>query len=280
MAFNKYISIFLLSLVIFALSCGGNANSAAQKHHLSRINQVRQTINPAMQLTFLEPVNEDYMEIYEIARKQKPLTALLDDITDRLNLSEPIQVYFDECDESNAFYNPETREITFCYELLYDMVAIQDDTVSMDVKISRATSFTLLHELGHALIDQLEIPVTGKEENAADEVAMILMLTSPKDETLDAAFEGALQFYDDALDEDLKKYPFYDVHAPSIERFNDMMTLYIGAFPDDSEHLIGDNEDYKLSPERAASAPDEFDQKVRTWQKLLQKYLKQPLIEM
>lgn len=280
MAFKQCFLFLLISIALCTLACRNNTNTTNQKHGLNRLNKSTQTINPAMQLTFLEPINEDYQELYEIIRNQKPLTHLLDDITDRLNITEPIQVYFDECDESNAFYDPETREITFCYELLYDMVALQDDSVSMDVKISRATSFTLLHELGHALIDQLAIPVTGKEENAADELAMILLLTSPKDETLDAAFEGVLQFYDDALNEDLRQYPFYDAHAPSIERFNDMMALYVGAFPDDSEDLIGEDEDYKLSPDRAASAPDEFMQKVKNWQILLKNHLKQPLLEM
>jgi Putative metallopeptidase len=129
MAGIRHFYFSIIVCILIAMSCGGNANNAKQKHGLNRLNQVKQTINPAMQLTFLEPANEDYMDIYEIIRKQKPLTALLDDITERLNFKEAIQVYFDECDESNAFYDPETREITFCYQLLYDMVALQDDTV-------------------------------------------------------------------------------------------------------------------------------------------------------
>lgn len=34
---------------------------------------------------------------------------------------------------------------------------------------------TLYHELGHALIDVLQLPVLGKEEDAADHLSVILM---------------------------------------------------------------------------------------------------------
>ena len=36
--------------------------------------------------------------------------------------------------------------------------------------------FTLLHEFGHALIDDLQLPVFGMEEDAADRIAIIAML--------------------------------------------------------------------------------------------------------
>ena len=36
--------------------------------------------------------------------------------------------------------------------------------------------FTLLHEIGHALIDHFELPVFGREEDAADQIATTTMI--------------------------------------------------------------------------------------------------------
>ena len=61
------------------------------------------------------------------------------------------------CGYVNAYYNPDTHRVTLCTEL-----------GEIDPGAARAI---FVHELGHALIDQLHVPVTGLEEAAADEFA-------------------------------------------------------------------------------------------------------------
>src|SRR5690242_8585230 len=52
---------------------------------------------------------------------------------------------------------------------------------AMDVAMHDAV-FTLYHEAGHLLIDELKLPVLGKEEDAADALAVIQILQNTSDQ--------------------------------------------------------------------------------------------------
>ena len=53
---------------------------------------------------------------------------------------------------------------------------------AMDVAMHDAM-FTLYHESGHLLIDELKLPVLGKEEDAADALAVVQILESVADKS-------------------------------------------------------------------------------------------------
>ena len=54
-----------------------------------------------------------------------------------------------------------------------------------DLFVLGNTVFILYHELGHALIDQLGLPVLGREEDAADNLASIMMIPEQADPMMD-----------------------------------------------------------------------------------------------
>lgn len=62
--------------------------------------------------------------------------------------------------------------------------------------ILNLTEFVLYHEVGHALIDMLDIPVLGKEEDAVDGFAAVLATTMDLDDVALAAADifGANDF--------------------------------------------------------------------------------------
>ena len=45
-----------------------------------------------------------------------------------------------------------------------------------DDYVSGVLSFVFLHELGHALIHELALPITGREEDVADQLAVASLL--------------------------------------------------------------------------------------------------------
>lgn len=67
----------------------------------------------------------------------------------------------ESCGMINAFYAPVSKHLTICTEL----AALGPSLVW----------FAASHEMGHAMIRQLNIPITGMEEMAADEVASLEM---------------------------------------------------------------------------------------------------------
>ena len=68
------------------------------------------------------------------------------------------------------------------------------------------------HELGHAIIDKMSVPIFGQEEDAAD-VLSILMIDQVYDEesAQDVAYDAALGFLTDA--EQAEELAFWGVHG-------------------------------------------------------------------
>lgn len=102
------------------------------------------------------------------------------------------------CDMVNAAYSPSTRHITICLE-----------TIS---KRPELLPFFMAHELGHATIDQLDLPITGSEEVAADEYATYTLIRAGMFEDVEAAAHafwerGAdIPFDDPHPDDDVRGY--------------------------------------------------------------------------
>lgn len=89
------------------------------------------------------------------------------------------------CGVANAFYSPDRREITLCYELLVDSEKGLRRTIGNRYKDAQhmqvlysELAFVLLHEMGHHLIHEYSVPVLGGEEDAAGKIALYIFLTS------------------------------------------------------------------------------------------------------
>ena len=100
-----------------------------------------------------------------------------------LMLPRPITFVMAECREPNAFYSSDRAEVVMCYETMQVLLdrgqqLAKDQELGDDYAqkyLAANLRFVLLHETGHALIDLLEIPVTGREEDAVDQLATTLM---------------------------------------------------------------------------------------------------------
>ena len=94
-------------------------------------------------------------------------------------LPEDLTINFADCGVANAFYSPSDRAVIMCYEL-FQAIALTFSTVetATDEEKARASVSTylwvLFHELGHALVDILDLPVVGQEEDAVDAFATVL----------------------------------------------------------------------------------------------------------
>ena len=117
------------------------------------------------------------------------------------------------------------------------------------------------HELGHAMIDVLRLPVFGQEEDAAD-VASILMIDGFYDEEVaqDLAYDAAFGFWAEA--ELAGDAAYWDVHGPDEQRFYNAVCLFYGANPEARDGFAAD---MGLPDERAESCPEEFDLAIDSW---------------
>lgn len=207
----------------------------------------------------------------------KEIKAVFQEIATALNelLAMPKDVYLnmDSCGEPNAYYDPNGPEITFCYELLEqyeeEFKTIEKNQAKVDAMVEDTLIQTLFHELGHCLIDVWELPATGREEDAVDQLATILMLDGSP-EGADSALNAALEFEIASRSQDKEDMLFWGEHSFSKTRFYDMLCLVYGSNPDQYEYLVGPK---GLPEQRAVRCEEEYKRAERSWMKLLAPYL-------
>ena len=78
-------------------------------------------------------------------------------------------------------------------------------------------------------------------------------------------FAGAADAWDD------QELPFWDEHSLDAQRVYNIACLIYGSDPEVYNDLVGDD---GLPSDRAERCPDEFAQKVKSWEKLLANYTK------
>jgi hypothetical protein len=136
-----------------------------------------------------------------------------------------------------------------------------------------AILFVAYHEMGHALVDQLALPITGREEDAVDALAAVLTTADPEHDVL-PSLSAALLF--DAYAE-LGGVPtirdYAGEHLLDRQRVYQFLCYVLGTDPDELwEDLVGPG---VLPPARANLCPDEWEQVAYGWFTILAPYVKE-----
>lgn len=121
------------------------------------------------------------------------------------------------------------------------------------------------HELGHALIDVMQLPVLGLEEDAADVLSVVMIDRIWDAESSEAKVAAAASFWAASAVESAQagyEPAFWGVHSPDERRYFTYLCLYYGGAPDEREALAID---FGLPEDRAATCPDEFDLAAASW---------------
>lgn len=190
-------------------------------------------------------------------------------------LPHDIQITFTDCGEANAFYDSESQQIIVCYDLISYLSQILREFYKSDEELGEAvlgaTFFIFLHELGHTLIDVYDLPITGREEDVADQLATYILAESGED---GQAFilHGATSFLLLAQDEDAENLPFWDEHALGQLRFYNVMCWVYGKNREDNADLLGED---GLPEERAKLCQEEYEKMSESFERLLGSYIKE-----
>lgn len=183
-----------------------------------------------------------------------------------------LHIGFSDCGETNAFYDPEQTAIFMCYELVdrlirdYRRYARSDSVLAASVW--QTTFFVFYHELGHALIDILDLPVTGREEDAVDQLATLVLLEAGPDGR-DAALRGAEWFQFNARRSGTRT-PFWGEHSLDQQRYFNILCWVYGSDTSAHRELLG--REWGLPRERAERCPAEYDRMSRSWNAMLAQY--------
>lgn len=184
-----------------------------------------------------------------------------------IRIPNQVDIQLVDCNTINAFYDPSGKRIIVCYELIdyfltvFKPVAKSNDELA--TAVFGAVAFSFFHEVGHGLIDQLELPAVGREEDSADQIAT-LTLIGTGDEGVGMALSGAYWFQ--LQQKGGNETPFWDEHAFDGQRFYNIVCLIYGSDPAKYGNFV---ESGTLPAARAKRCPEEYGKIGRAWNKLL-----------
>lgn len=119
------------------------------------------------------------------------------------------------------------------------------------------------HELGHALIDVMQMPVFGQEEDAADVASILLIdhLFEPES-ALEMAYDVANGFWAEAVVNAGEPVAYWGVHGPDEQRFYNTVCIFYGGDPETRDDFA---EDMELPEERAEYCVEEYELAADSW---------------
>jgi hypothetical protein len=133
-------------------------------------------------------------------------------------------------------------------------------------------AFILFHELGHAMISEFQLPVLGREEDAVDNFASMLLTPDNEDPEMDAsilvnAMAGWFASAEMVAPEDIA---WWDEHGPDQQRAYQIGCVLYGSKAGAYDELA---EAIGLPEERRERCPAEYEAVSSGWGQLLAPHL-------
>ncbi|HMT40012.1 MAG TPA: DUF4344 domain-containing metallopeptidase [Sphingorhabdus sp.] len=235
------------------------------------------TAGGTISVSYAPGIDEASDELATILRDAAIFEDLANGVSETIRLPADLSVQFRNCDTANAFYEPRLQQLVMCYELM-GMLAQNaaaagksDEEIGQDMMF--ASIFFFYHEMGHALVHQLDLPITGKEEDAVDDMAALLLLENNEDGSGGVMIASVVQQFGELAMKmaDMDSLPFWGQHSLDAQRMYHLMCMIYGSNSEAYADLVSDD---ILPKERAEQCPYEYKQRARNWERLMENHLK------
>jgi hypothetical protein len=279
-----------LAVGLIAVGCGGASQekadtsdtSAAQESPVAGKGPDQAPAEGAggtMTVSYDDAQSPEAINGRKLLQDNHVLEDLAADINQTLKLPEDIPLHGSQCDQANAFWNPNEKTITICYEDadLGQKIFTKAGDPDPDASAIGSEDATFYHETGHMAITLYDLPVTGREEDVADQLAAYILLTPGDSGKVDAEsvqavkdFARAFAASADARTE-LGAADFADVHSLDQQRVYNLQCWIYGSNPDANADMVTSGQ---LPEDRASGCPDEWKQLDHAWSTLLDDHWK------
>jgi hypothetical protein len=200
---------------------------AAKVNPPAKTNQIR--------VSYEAPTNPAHQLIYETLKGRQSLERLQEFLSP-FRLQWTLEISLTGCDgEADAMYADD--EITICYEYIEELqkyMATETTPAGIEPIDTLIGPFvdTVLHEFAHGLFDYLDIPILGREEDAADQVSAYIYLQLSKDEERRLITGTAYTYMLEVQDTDPPDMEeFADEHSTSEQRVINLSCMAYGSDP-------------------------------------------------
>jgi hypothetical protein len=214
----------------------------------------------------------------QAAREEKILEALSEIITVQIRLPRNVTWVMEDCGVANAFYNPENHSITICNEFTtalgktFTKTGLRPEEAV--VPVIYTVTFTLFHEVGHMLIHELNLPITGREEDVADQFSAHVFLDWFNVDAETTAFgknvvESASKWFAVNKSDVGDLSTFMDEHSLNEQRFLSLLCMLYIKDPDEYASSVSQ---LGFTPNRLRTCRTESAQITSSWNTLLAPY--------
>jgi len=231
-------------------------------------------------VNYVFPEKTAHQQMYKLPKERHTLEKLKKFFSPFL-LRWPLYILLTECDgEADAFYGDDT--ITICYEYIEGLrknmpvEATATGIEPIDTVVGPFTD-TVLHEFAHALFDYLDVPVLGREEDAADQVAAYIYLQLGKDEARRLITGTVYAYWLEMQDTNSPSMAeFADEHSTPEQRVFNLLCMAYGADPELFEDVVKVR---GLPDKRAAICGEEYELVALAYEALIAPHIDPDLAE-
>jgi hypothetical protein len=248
-------------LVLASLCVAGLCQSASAQD--SRSGSIRYEYVPPMSLRYVATAER---------LKQFRLLEQLSEFFSPIRLPHSFTMQTAECGGVNAYYSPPQRRIVLCYELVESVERVapkvgEPSEFTYQEVVAGALVGVLLHELGHAVFDMSEVPVIGREEDAADAISTFIALQFSKDVARTVVRGYA---YLSKVSFGYRSPLYWDEHGTGMQRYYNTLCLAYGGAPDMFGEFVAKGD---LPRSRAEGCAREYQKVKRAFEQTILPYI-------
>jgi hypothetical protein len=193
-------ALVLAALALAVAGCGSSGSSSSSSGSTAESTTAGGTETAAAKKTgetgkvearWQKPRGEANVTGYELL-KESETQSLAKSLASAFELPHTLLIKGVNGFGGGPFYNPEDNSITLPYEFPTMVLGVIAEANPEETHeewyeaLGSVNTFILAHEFGHALIHNFELPVLGREEDAADGIATVLLLKAEEGPTFAA----------------------------------------------------------------------------------------------
>ncbi|MEA2903712.1 MAG: hypothetical protein QOG83_264 [Alphaproteobacteria bacterium] len=235
--------------------------------------------NSKVEISYAEPESQALQGVYQRLKNRRVLEEIKSFLAP-INLPRKLPIRTKQCNALNAWFSY-SEGVTLCYDYVakFEEVAPKTPTpdgVTRDRAVTGAVVRVMLHELGHAIFNMRDVPIFGREEDAADQIAGFIMVQFGKDLARKLISGAAYHYVLGAQNRTLSRTEFSDEHGSDAQRFYNYLCLAYGA----EREAFKDYVEKGLLPEaRAGNCEREYRQVQNAFSKTISPFINKDLLK-
>lgn len=253
---------------------GGNDGNNDDNNSFNNSSPAQKTDRGDLKVRWEDGQSEDQQAFATWLQDSEFFEEIAQGFNSGLAFPHDITIIHGACGVENAFYVPAQKTIIMCYEMvqfIYNAFANSGIELT-DQQLAQATFdtwiFIFFHELGHALVDAYDLPITGREEDAVDDFSTVLLIEGGLH---GAVFDAAIFWY--LIDQNMVASPtaLADEHSLNLQRLYNLLCLIAGDDPSWEDLILSNFDDLM---DRMPLCAGEYAQKSSAWMRLLEPWEK------